>query len=83
MEKQKQPGTQDGAVQGEGDYAADRRYRERTEEFLKTNDVDEAAQRAAPTSKAEAEELRKAEEKGRARADGQPKETRGMGKPAR
>jgi hypothetical protein len=81
MEKQKQPGNQDGAVQGEGDYAADRRYRERTDEFLKKNDVEEAAQRAAPKSKAEAEQMRQAEEKGRARADGQPKETRGMAKP--
>lgn len=81
MEKQRQPGNQDGAVQGEGDYAADRRYRERTDEFLEKNDVDEAAHHAAPKSRAEAEEMRKAEEKGRARADGQPKETRGMGKP--
>ena len=37
-------------VQGEGDYEATRRYRKRTDEYLKNNDVEKAAVRAAPTS---------------------------------
>jgi hypothetical protein len=55
-------------IQGEGDYEATRRYRKRTEEFLENNDVDEAAQRAAPDDAAEAEELEAAEEAGKSRA---------------
>ncbi len=38
-------------VQGEGDYEATRRYRKRTEEFLKNNDVEKAAVRAAPATR--------------------------------
>ena len=37
-------------IMGEGDYEATRRYRKRTDEFLKNNDVDKAATRAAPES---------------------------------
>ena len=47
----------DSKVQGEGDKEADRRYRKRTEEFLENNDVQKAADRAAPQTKAEAEDL--------------------------
>ena len=54
--------------QGEGDYAADRRYRERTDQFLKTTDVEEVARAAAPKSAAEAREMATAEEQGRAHA---------------
>ena len=35
-------------IQGEGDYEATRRYRKRTDEYLKNNDVEKAAVRAAP-----------------------------------
>ena len=42
-------------VQGEGDYEATRRYRKRTQEYLKNNDVEKAAVRAAPKSRREAE----------------------------
>jgi hypothetical protein len=47
-------------VQGEGDYEATRRYRKRTDEFLKNNDVEKAAIRAAPTTKPEAAGKRRA-----------------------
>ena len=40
-------------IQGEGDYEATRRYRKRTDEYLKNNDVEKAAVRAAPESQRE------------------------------
>jgi hypothetical protein len=52
-------------VQGEGDYESARRFRNDTEHFLKGADVPELARQAAPKSKEEAEELKKAEEIGR------------------
>jgi hypothetical protein len=58
-------------VQGEGDYEATRRYRKRTDEFLKNNDVEKAAIRAAPTTKQEAESLKAAEAAGKRRAKGE------------
>jgi hypothetical protein len=58
-------------VQGEGDYEATRRYRKRTDEFLKNNDVEKAAVRAAPTSRGEAEDLKAAEAAGKRRAKGE------------
>jgi hypothetical protein len=65
-------------VQGEGDYESARRFRKDTEEFLKKADVPDLARRAAPHSKEEAEELKKAEEVGRShRADNQGSATKG------
>ena len=58
-------------IQGEGDYEATRRYRKRTDEYLKNNDVQKAAVRAAPTSPGEAEELKAAEAAGKRRAKGE------------
>ena len=58
-------------VQGEGDYEATRRYRKRQDEFLKNNDVEKAAVRAAPTSREEAEDLKAAEAAGKRRAKGE------------
>jgi hypothetical protein len=58
-------------VQGEGDYEATRRYRKRTEEFLKNNDVKQAALRAKPRSRQEAESLKAAEAAGKKRAKGE------------
>ena len=58
-------------VQGEGDYEAARRYRKRTTEYLENNDVEKAAVRASPRSRAEAEELQAAEAAGRKRAKGE------------
>jgi hypothetical protein len=55
-------------IQGEGDYSADRRYRERTDRFLKSADVDDLAHKAAPRSKVEADEMAKAEQEGKAHA---------------
>jgi hypothetical protein len=58
-------------VHGEGDYEASRRYRKRAEKFVENNDVDEAAERAAPESSAEAQDMAAAEAEGKRRAKGE------------
>lgn len=58
----------DKDLQGEGNYDAARRYREKTERFIKDGRVDEAARNAAPRSDDEAAELDEAEAAGRDRA---------------
>ena len=55
-------------LQGEGNYEASRRYRQRTEEFIESGKVDEAARNAVPDSAEEQRELERAEEEGRAKA---------------
>jgi len=68
-------------VQGEGDYEASRRYRKRTKEYLENNDVEKAAIRAAPSSRAEAESLEAAEAAGKRRAKGEDPALRRRGAP--
>jgi hypothetical protein len=63
--------TEKSKVQGEGDYEAAKRYRERSEEYVANNDIEKAALRAAPESKAEAEDLKAAEAAGKKRAKGE------------
>ncbi|MGE0444723.1 MAG: hypothetical protein AB7P99_05800, partial [Vicinamibacterales bacterium] len=46
---------------GEGNYNASQRYREKTEAFVESGRVDEAAENAAPESADEARELEDAE----------------------
>ena len=60
-----------GDVQGEGDYAAARRYRQDTERFIEQGKVKAAAARAQPADAREAQSLQQAEEIGRARARGE------------
>jgi len=55
-------------VQGEGDYRAARRYNEATREFVKDEDVAEAARDAEPKSEREQQQLERAEQAGRERA---------------
>ena len=62
----KHANTKDADLQGEGNYDASRRYRQATEKFVESGKVDKAAERAKPTSIAEAAELERAEEAGRA-----------------
>jgi hypothetical protein len=57
-------------VQGEGDYEAARRYRQEVDDFLAHADVEQIAQRAAPSSTLEARELALAAERGRERSKG-------------
>jgi hypothetical protein len=68
-------------IQGEGDYEATRRYRKRTDEYLKNNDVEKAAVRAAPTSSREAEDMKAAEAAGKRRAKGEDPALRRRGAP--
>jgi hypothetical protein len=63
--------TGNSKVQGEGDYEAARRYRKRTEDYQLNNDIEKAALRAAPESRAEAEQLQAAEAAGKKRAKGE------------
>jgi len=56
------------AVEGEGNYTAARRHRQSVEQFVDDGKVEPAARDAAPDSAAEAEQLRSAEEAGRAHA---------------
>lgn len=59
---------QPDAVEGEGSYTAARDYKKRTEDFVKSHDVEQAARDAAPQTPEQADELTEAEEKGRSRA---------------
>ena len=76
MSAQNKPATQSGKpvaspnIQGEGDYASTRKFRQDTEEFLKGADVPELARQAAPKSKEEAAALKNAEDIGRSRSHG-------------
>jgi hypothetical protein len=60
-----------GENQGEGNVEADRHYDEKAREFVRSGRVDEAARRSKPESSQEADEIRQAEEEGRARAKGE------------
>lgn len=55
-------------VQGEGDYQAARRYNEKTRDFVKDEDVAEAARDAEPHTTQEQQQLERAEQAGRQRA---------------
>ena len=57
-----------GKIQGEGDKDADREYRERTSEFLKSKKGQDALREAGNVSPEEERKLRQAEEKGKSRA---------------
>jgi hypothetical protein len=56
--------------EGEGSRTADRRYREGVEEHLRKGKVEEEAERAAQALDERPEELRRAEEEGKARSAG-------------
>jgi hypothetical protein len=57
-------------VQGEGDYEAARRYRDKVTDFVKRSDVEELARKAAPLSPREAREDALADERARGRSKG-------------
>ena len=61
-------------VQGEGDYASDRRYRRHLKEHLARADVEAEARAAKPETAAEARELLDAEREGRERAKAEQEE---------
>ena len=61
-------------VQGEGDYASDRRYRRHLKEYLERADIEAEARAADPQTAAEARELLEAEREGRERAKAEDEE---------
>jgi hypothetical protein len=52
-------------VEGEGSYSASKDYNKRTQKFVDSGKVDEAAKKAAPKSEQEAREMQKAERAGK------------------
>ena len=48
-------------VQGEGDYASDRKYTESVQSFVKSGKVEQAARDAKPVSLEDEEDLQRAE----------------------
>jgi hypothetical protein len=63
--------TQRKGVQGEGNYDAAEEYDEAQRKFVESGRVEEAAGKAKPKTKAEADEMQRAEEEGRSRAKGE------------
>ena len=59
-----------GKVQGEGDYESAKKFDDEESAFAKSGRVDQAARDAEPRSKAEADEMSKAEEAGKSRSKG-------------
>jgi hypothetical protein len=58
-------------VHGEGNYKAAKEFDDAQKAFVRSGRVDEAARKAAPKSKAEAEELIRAEELAKSRSKDQ------------
>jgi hypothetical protein len=58
-------------IQGEGDKASDKRYRERTEKFVNSKEGKEKIRHAGDLSEEEAKQLRKAEDQAKLRAKGE------------
>jgi hypothetical protein len=55
-------------IEGEGSYSGSKDYNKRTEKFIKSGKVEEAAERAAPESERQAHEMQKAERLGKSKA---------------
>ncbi len=60
-----------GKIQGEGNYEAAKQFDDAEKAFVQSGRVEEAAGKAAPKSKAEEEELHRAEQIGRSRSRGE------------
>jgi hypothetical protein len=60
----------DHKLQGEGDYYAARRYRDKVTEFVNRSDVEELARKALPLSAREARDDALAAERARSRSKG-------------
>ena len=76
MERKRKPGEdrksrQGGNVEGEGSYTGSKDYNQRTEKFVGSGKVDEAARKASPQSEEEARQMQKAERIGKQRAKGE------------
>jgi hypothetical protein len=60
-----------GKVQGEGDYESAKKFDDDEAAFVKSGRVDKAARDAEPKSRAEADEMKRAEEIGKSRSKGE------------
>ncbi|HYX64953.1 MAG TPA: hypothetical protein VE935_12115 [Burkholderiales bacterium] len=58
-------------VEGEGSYKGTKDYNQRTEKFIDSGKVDEAARRAEPKSEEERQAMQKAERIGKQHAKGE------------
>jgi hypothetical protein len=58
-------------IHGEGNYKAAKEFDDAEKAFVQSGKVEEAARNAAPKSKAEEEELNRAEQAARARSKGE------------
>jgi hypothetical protein len=58
-------------VEGEGSYTGTRDYNKRTEKFVESGKVEQAANEARPKNEQEAHEMQKAERTGKQRAKGE------------
>ena len=58
-------------VEGEGSYEGTKDYNQRTEKFIDSGKVDEAARRAEPKSEEERQAMQKAERIGKQHAKGE------------
>ena len=55
-------------VEGEGSYSGTKDYNQRTEKFIKSGKVEQAAEDAKPETEQEAQEMREAERIGKQKA---------------
>ena len=63
--------TEPTQVQGEGDYASDRRYTDAAQSFVKSGKVEQAARDAKPESPKDEKDMRRAEELGESHSKGE------------
>lgn len=75
QQKRATPSSQNNEMQGEGSYTAAKEYDDATQAFIKSGKVKDAAKNAAPKNATEAHEMLEAEEKGRAHAKPDLKQT--------
>ena len=67
-------------IQGEGDKASDRKYRERTTDFVQSKRGQDEIERAGDLSEEEAKRLRQYEEQGKSRAKDEDPQIRDQSK---
>jgi hypothetical protein len=60
-----------GGVEGEGSYSGTKDYNERTQRFVESGKVEDAARNAKPQSEEEAHQMHKAERIGKQRGKGE------------
>lgn len=71
MEEQKRKVNSHDKVEGEGSYKGSKDYNQRTEKFVQSGKVDQAARDAEPKSEEEKHAMQKAERMGKERAKGE------------